>query len=272
MGEPSPEANTPHYLGVSAVLQLVARLWDDNQEWLKERLGQAGEAPFPARWVYMPEIPSPRFNHVSAITLPRGEVRDATAAAKDWFRAKGLPFACIMVSPATVPSDLGATLRTMGWTVQTSPVMMRRRQVSIPVNSRLTIRPVSGAEESLFFEVMLRVFLDGAGPAQLRLGRRNATVLVELGGRNYVAFDRGSVAGVGSLLSRSGMGGIYNMATLPQYRGMGIARSVLARAIRDAADDGSRLVCLTPTPMGRSLYEAAGFDEIFQEQYYTWWF
>jgi GNAT superfamily N-acetyltransferase len=65
------------------------------------------------------------------------------------------------------------------------------------------------------------------------------------------------------------MGGIYNMCTLPEYRGRGIARAILARCIQAAEESGCQMIGLTPTPMGRPLYERMGFRELYQERYFV---
>jgi GNAT superfamily N-acetyltransferase len=254
---------------VAPLKQVIARLWEDNQEWLRERLGPAGDVPFPARWIYTPEIPSPKFNHVSSLILRPGRVTASVNSIRRWFHQKGMPFASILVTPATYPADLGSLLESMGWSVQTTPVLLRSRRVRVAPNDDIVVRVAEAGDDETFFRVMERVFLDGAPGSQLELGRRNVRMLRELGGRNYLAYYKESLSGIGSLLSRAGMGGIYNLGTLPVFRGKGLARAVLDRMIRDAEQEGNRWVCLTPTPVSRRLYAAMGFEEIFEERYYV---
>ena len=52
---------------------------------------------------------------------------------------------------------------------------------------------------------------------------------------------------------------IMNMYTRPEYRRQGIARRMLAILISDAQARGIRFISLEATPMGRPLYENAGF-------------
>ncbi|HWI66242.1 MAG TPA: hypothetical protein VNT75_30790, partial [Symbiobacteriaceae bacterium] len=82
-------------------LAYVAGLWEENQECLKQRLGQSDSQQFGARWVLMPEAPFPRFNHASCIRVPATEVDLLIDAARTFFRAQGLPMCSLMVTPAT---------------------------------------------------------------------------------------------------------------------------------------------------------------------------
>lgn len=97
----------------------------------------------------------------------------------------------------------------------------------------------------------------------------------------YLVFDGDRIAGAGGISYYQVMptvhnpGGnkayIMNMYTRPEYRRMGIARRMLDILINDAKEKGIRFITLEATPMGRPLYENAGFvtmkDEMILPEY-----
>jgi GNAT superfamily N-acetyltransferase len=59
--------------------------------------------------------------------------------------------------------------------------------------------------------------------------------------------------------------GVYQVATLPEHRGHGVARSIMSTILRTYQDD---LVTLTATDHGRPLYDALGFETVSAA---VWW-
>lgn len=250
-------------------LARIADLWEENQECLKQQLGQSDSQQFGARWVLMPDSPFPRFNHVSRIRLPSTAVDDLVAAGRAFFREQGIPMCCFMVTPATRPSELGARLYRMGFTSETNPVMVWNGTPVVSENPFVRVEAVPAAQQGLVFELIRRVFFPNATEQTLVTGRRGVTISYEIGATNYVAYWGNRPAGAGMLFCHKGMGGIYNMCTLPEFRGRGIATAILAAILRDAPAAGCTHVGLTPTTMGRPLYERLGFREVYQERYFV---
>jgi len=85
----------------------------------------------------------------------------------------------------------------------------------------------------------------------------------------YLAFDGDRFAGTGAVSYYQVMPTIHNpsgkkayimnMYTRPEYRRQGIARKMLELLISDAKARGVSFITLEATPMGRPLYENAGF-------------
>jgi GNAT superfamily N-acetyltransferase len=254
---------------VTLNLAHVADLWEENQECLKQRLGQSDSDRFGARWVLMPEAPFPRFNHASRIRIPATEVDDLVAAARTYFRGQGLPICAFMVTPATEPFDLGPRLYRMGFTSETNPVMLWGGTPVDPPNKAVRVELAPPEQSALVFGLLRRVFFPHSTDQTLETGRRGVTVSYAIGARNYVAYLGNRPVGAGMLFCRGGMGGIYNMCTMPECRGRGVATAILARILADAPALGCSYVGLTPTSMGRPLYERLGFLEIYQERYFV---
>lgn len=248
----------------------LADLWEENQECLKQHLGQSDSTHFGARWVLMPTVPYPRFNHVSRVRVGDDQVDDLIASARLFFKEGGLPTCTIMTTPATRPHDLGARLYRRGFLTETNPVMIWNG-APIPMDDRFPLR-VERAERKKaapYWDLLRQVFFAGASAEMLAAGRRGVDISFEIGAINYIAFLAGRPAGAGTLFVHGGMGGIYNMCTLPRYQRNGVATAVLRACLQDAEAMGCRHVGLTPTPMGRPLYERVGFQEVYQELYFS---
>lgn len=251
----------------SVDLVRVADLWEQNQEYLKQRLGRSESAIFGAHWVLMPDAPYPRFNHVSCIRIDAEDVNDLLATARLFFQAQGLPTSCLMVTPATQPHDLGTRLGQLGFAAEPNAVMIWD---GTPILASPDVRVERATEDQapLVFEVIRRIFFAHASESSLAAARRSVKISFEEDAINYLAYWGGQLAGAGMLFPRGEMGGIYNMCTLPQFRGRGVATSILAQCLADAQQRGCTYVGLTPTDQGRALYRHLGFREAYQELYY----
>jgi len=249
-------------------LARLADLWEENQEHLKQHLGESACEQFDARWVLMPSAPYPRFNHVGCIRVAEGQVDDLLAAARAFFQAQGLPQVAFLTTPATQPPDLPQRLMQQGFWGETVPVMIWDG-TPLPAVDRPGLRVVRmlPGEIELFWSVMRQVFFPGAVGDYLAAGRRGVEVADALGAHNYVAFLGDRPVGCGTLYRRGRMGGIYNLCTLPAYQRLGVATALVRACVEDALAAGCEYVGLTPTAMGRRLYQRLGFRDAYQELY-----
>ncbi len=245
----------------------IADMWEANQEYLKQRLGRSDSSLFGAHWVLMPDVPLPRFNHVSRIRLHAHEVDGLLAEARSFFHRHGIPQCSLLVTPATRPADLAGRLDRMGFTTEWNPVMVWDGTPVGGLNPLVRVERAAPEQASLVFDILRRVFFAGASEQLLVNGRRGVAISYAIGAVNYLAYIGDVPVGGGMLFIRGGMGGIYNMGTLPAYRGRGVARAILAACLADAEAAGCAYVGLTPTAMGRPLYERLGFREVYRERY-----
>jgi ribosomal protein S18 acetylase RimI-like enzyme len=77
--------------------------------------------------------------------------------------------------------------------------------------------------------------------------------------RSYIAYDDNEPAGIASLVLSRSSAGIYNLATLPQHRGKGIAPALVRHTVAEATRAGHRLCVLYASPEAQRMYEALGF-------------
>lgn len=248
----------------------LAEMWEENQESLKQALGTSESDQFGARWVLMPYVPYPRFNHVSCIRVGEDEVAELLASARRFFRDQSLPYTSFLTTPATRPGNLAVQLYRLGYVAETNPVMFWDGSTP-PRWERpgLEVARIERKDAPLFWELMRTVFFPGASPEGLAAGWRGVELSFDLGAFNYVAFLRGRPVGAGTLYITGEMGGIYNMCTLPQARRAGVATAILSECLLDAIAAGCEQVGLTPTYMGRPLYEKLGFQERYEELYFS---
>lgn len=249
-------------------LAYLADLWEENQESLKQHLGESDSHAFGARWVLMPTAPYPRFNHVGCIRIAGDQVDDLVASARQFYMEHGIRMAAFLTTPATQPPDLAARLIQRGFWTESVPVMVWDG-TPLPAFHPPGLRVVTmvPGEIDLFWSVMRQVFFPGAAGAPLAAGRRGVEISCAIGATNYVAFLGQQPVGAGTLYIRGKMGGVYNLCTLPAFQRLGVATAVLRACLADALAAGCEYVGLTPTEMGRRLYERLGFREAYREVY-----
>jgi hypothetical protein len=77
----------------------------------------------------------------------------------------------------------------------------------------------------------------------------------------YIAYDHGIPASIGRLYTHrdSLFGGLYGGGTLPQHRGRGAYRAVVAVRAGDAVELGARYLIVDALPTSRPILERLGF-------------
>lgn len=87
----------------------------------------------------------------------------------------------------------------------------------------------------------------------------------------YVGYLDGKAVGTPLLVMTKGLGGIYAVATLPEYRKQGVGTSLMAQAIADARSRGDDLITLQVAEgsYAESLYEKLGFMKQFCAKIYS---
>ena len=78
---------------------------------------------------------------------------------------------------------------------------------------------------------------------------------------NYIAKIQEQPVAIASVLYYGGIAGIYNIATLPSYRRLGIGTAITLAPLLDAKKKGYEIACLESSEMGQNLYTRIGFKE-----------
>ncbi len=78
--------------------------------------------------------------------------------------------------------------------------------------------------------------------------------------RSYVGRLDGEVVTTASLAPAVGIGGIYNVATLPKARRQGLGAAMTLTALREARELGCRIGILQSSAIGLGVYRRLGFE------------
>jgi ribosomal protein S18 acetylase RimI-like enzyme len=85
-----------------------------------------------------------------------------------------------------------------------------------------------------------------------------------------VGFWRDELTACSSVYLGDVSAGIYNVATLPAFRGRGIGSALTRWPMRLAKERGIRVSVLHSTPLGKPAYEKLGFTERCRLIIYLW--
>ena len=78
----------------------------------------------------------------------------------------------------------------------------------------------------------------------------------------YLAREDGQVVAVGFGVFGEGTAGVFNIATVPAYRGRGYGRAVTSRIVADGVARGADLAYLQSSEDGYPLYQSMGFRTV----------
>jgi GNAT superfamily N-acetyltransferase len=76
----------------------------------------------------------------------------------------------------------------------------------------------------------------------------------------YLGYLKGVPASTSMSFYNENTAGFYNIATLPEFRKMGLGQALTAHAMQKAASDGMKFGVLHATRMGEPLYQKMGFS------------
>jgi GNAT superfamily N-acetyltransferase len=188
---------------------------------------------------------------------------DATLAR---FRARGVP-AYWWVGPEATPPDLEARLEARGLPydgdVPGMAVDLRTLPDDLPAPAALAIVPATSRDDLAHLVGVLQAgfHFDESLSAAVAEGFAHAPNVPGGTLRHYVARLEGAPVGATTLLLAAGVAGIYNVATLPEARGKGIATALVAAALREGREAGYRAGVLQSSEMGYRVYERLGFQQ-----------
>jgi GNAT superfamily N-acetyltransferase len=188
---------------------------------------------------------------------------------------KKVPMAWL-IGPSTRPVDLGGHLQARGWMLgDEAPGMaidLHALDEAMSSPPSLTIERVQDAET---LRTWLRVMTVGSDIPQEGLA-----LLLELVTRHgftddpsvhyYLGLLADQPVATSLLYLAGGVAGIYNVATLPEFRHQGIGSALTVAPLLQARTWGYHIGTLQSSPMGLSLYRRLGFREYCMFQAYFW--
>jgi len=220
-------------------------------------------------------IPFPLCNGVFQARFNPEGIDEAIDDALRIFRERKLP-GLWWVGPSSSPGDLEEHLRRKGLAAAGNAIGMA---VDLSMVTDFSSLPEGISLGEVTDEILLRQFFhpfstvfsippfaaDFFREAYESLGFTPQNPL-----RNYVAFHNGKPVGSASLFLESGAAGIYNMAVLPEFRGKGIGKALILRAVEDAKTLGYGIGVLHAVEGADALYRSVGFQEYCRFASYFW--
>ncbi len=192
---------------------------------------------------------------------------DAKIAYVERFYARrNLPVR-FQICPASLPTDLDATLADRGYTVPTPTSV----QIA-PLVALRAVDPGPAYVSEQFDEPWLAAYVAGEGETDLIKIAARRTMLQHVGppcGYGTLMID-GQIAAVAQGVVERGWLGIFTVETLPAFRRRGLARQVLSALGAWAAGQGAQnayLQVLSTNDPAVRLYRQMGFTTLYQYWY-----
>jgi ribosomal protein S18 acetylase RimI-like enzyme len=197
------------------------------------------------------------------------------AATLDYFRRRNISLGWL-IGPLARPANLATYLEAHGLIYHSTDIAMAlniRSLHAMPSSAaELTISEVAGIED---LRAWYTVNVEGFGyteqtahvyyDAYARLGSGASRPW-----HHYVGWLGNRPVAIASLLLHAGVAGIYGIATIPEARRRGIGSAMTLYALRAARAYGYRVAILSPTEMGKNIYQRIGFQEVCKLQFYRW--
>jgi len=222
------------------------------------------------RWA-ITGVEFPPFNPVTRTVIPIDSADRMIGETLARFRTRGVPMLWL-VAPSSEPVDLAQRLEAHGLACsERVPGMALDLGAAPEPSSAQPTGDVRLVRRENQLDDFMDVFSLGfglseaatAGFAQIFRGPGREAY------RRYVAYEEDRPVAVASLFLDGGVGGIYNVTTLPHLRRRGHGRDVTSAALDDARAQGAHLAVLTSSAEGHGVYRGLGFEEYCTFALYT---
>lgn len=203
------------------------------------------------------------FNFICGARLKPAEVTARVGSLCKFFGPR--PFSW-WVGPGDTPEDLGEALVAAGLNRSDSEVAMGARldalHLGAPVPDGLSITRVQSSAQLRDFASVVACNWNPPDPNVRAFYEQAATLLLrpECPLWLYVGYLNGRAVATAELTVSAGAVGLYNIATLQEYRGRGAGTALTTVPLRDALARGHQLAVLQAAPDGLRIYERIGFQ------------
>lgn len=208
-------------------------------------------------------LPCDTFNFICRAHLTKKELSSRLTEILAYFPE--LPFSW-WVGPADQPEGLGAALEAAGLQRSESEVAMAGSISSLRLGLApppgLEIRPVRSSGELLDFARIVSRNWDPPDTNVLAYYQRAETLLLQPSCplKLYVGYIEGEPVSSAELTLAGPTAGLYNIATLKEFRGRGIGTAITVAPLQDALAAGCETAILQAAPDGLRIYERVGFS------------
>jgi GNAT superfamily N-acetyltransferase len=213
---------------------------------------------------------STSFNHAFRVSVGESDVDKLIAKVVRYYESMGLN-PCFGVSPMTRPPTFANSLLKAGFerALEEDAMVYRGNGRNLEVNSEAKVAVDDGSLTDVWTDVSMKGF-------GVPMVRRDAWIAIYgkanryEGTKSYLGYFQGKPAGTCSLVSINNVGGIFFVATAPEYRRKGVATALLHKAIADSLTMGNSLLYLTTTKGSDAerLYTSVGFEVAYTNCHY----
>lgn len=211
----------------------------------------------------------PLFNHVTRIKCELEKVETLVDEAVSLFREHGTT-PSFYVTPLTYLEDFDKILKEKGFEEwDKMDVMQYAGDAPLPFERSVEIRRVDIETMNTWVKVYTESFNINMSQTQEYL-KRGAAIVTRSDTDFLLAYVKGEEAGCIALYSKNGVGGLYSLGTLPKFRRIGVATSLLKAAIncsQERRNDTLILQVLRQTGLTR-LYSKNNFKRIYTKTIY----
>ena len=267
----SPEAVVRSSASPAELIEAVERHQTElSVRWTEVQDGIVVDTPGFIRTIN-PNIKVAFANNVHRVRLEPDQVGDAAKESAAHFREHGVP-ALWWMSTQAEPEDPDRDLEAHGWRFDESMPWMAARidRMRWPDDPPAGFRVERIADESAqpHFVTAMTVGFGMNAPEQHAMNSLAAAVGYAPDAQwvRWVAFlgDR-PVASAGLMLA-GGVAGVYNVATAPDMRRLGLGAALTATSVAEGGDRGYEVAVLGASKLGYGVYERMGFSEVCQDR------
>jgi GNAT superfamily N-acetyltransferase len=222
--------------------------------------------------VVYPKVPLCVLNHAANIHTSADNTAALISQVEQHFKANQVPFACFRITPLTQPETFVSDLKAAGYVQEgvNQSVMTFNAAIAPQKNKEVQIQIVRNEDDvDIFNQLMISIF---EIPQELENGYADFTKECMQGSwKFYLAYLDGEAVGTCALFCSGGVSGVYDVGTLPKYRGKGIGSALTLQALQDAAAIGCKMHSLQAEEGGNAecLYKKLGFTTDHTIQFFA---
>jgi ribosomal protein S18 acetylase RimI-like enzyme len=220
------------------------------------------------------DVPAPSFNTNLRARLSPENVDLIIARQQAAYAERNLPLLW-WTNPSSTPPEIGRHLISAGFVHHgelAGMAMDLNELVDEAYPDDLVIEPAVGTIAQQNFAQTLCQAFDTPQALVEPMIEQSLAMDYGPGGPlvNYIGFLDGQPVTTASLYLESGVAGIYNVSTLPAYRGRGFGTAVTLAPLLEAKKRGYRFSVLHSSSMAISLYRRLGFKTYCYFHQYLW--
>ena len=125
-------------------------------------------------------------------------------------------------------------------------------------------RLTTGEEAEDYWKVAAASYASLGFPPEVFAGYTDHAGLLAGNVAAFLAYLEGEPVAIALTIVSEGVAGIYWVGTLEQARGKGLGQAVTAAATNAGFELGPDLASLQASPMGKPIYEAMGYETVFE--------